>query len=80
MRYRTTQGRPFAPASAELLRVLTRVRQWKIAGHKIAAAEDLLVELDRVAGRYPRLSGRVECVRAALVESILSSIISIPTA
>lgn len=80
MRFSNSRGRSYSAPNRDLMRVTIRVRQWTIAGQKIATAEELLAELDRVAARHPRLSRRAECVRAVLVESILGSVIAIPTA
>lgn len=79
MRLRNSKGRFYSAANRDLMRAVIRVRQWMIAGQKIATAEELLAELDRVAARHPRLSRRAECVRAALVDNLMDSIISIPT-
>lgn len=80
MRYRTTDGRSYSNATRDVLALSTKVRAWRIAGWRIAQAEDLLVELDRLAERHPIHVRRVECLRSALMTSVLDSIISIPDA
>lgn len=78
MRFRTSAGRWFSASTRDMLAVAGRIRQWRIAGERIATAEDLMVELDRVADRHPTYVRRVECLRSALMASILDSVISIP--
>lgn len=80
MHFRNSKGRWFSTPTADILAVTRRIRAWRIAGERISTAENLLVELDRLADAYPGHVRRVECLRASLVESILSSIISIPSA
>lgn len=78
MRFRTTDGRQFSAPARDVLRVASRIRQWRIAGTKITTAEDLLAELDSVSERHPIHIKRVECLRSSLIESVLQSVISIP--
>lgn len=76
MRFRTSSGRWFSAPTHDVLAIAHKVRCWRIAGWRIAQAEDLLAEVDRVGERHPQHIRRVETIRASLVASILSSVIS----
>lgn len=78
MRYATSKGRRFSPPTRDLLHVAHRIRCWRIAGERLTTAENLMVELDRLAEAYPGHVRRVEHMRSHLMNAILDSVISIP--
>lgn len=78
MRFRTTDGRHYAPATREVLAVSMKLRAWRIAGWRIGTADDLLSELDELAAKYPRHIRRLACLRTALLASIMDSVIGCP--
>lgn len=80
MRFRTSSGRWFSAPTRDILAVAGRIRAWKIAGERIATAEDLMIELDRVGERHPHHTRRIECMRSYLISALLQSVISIPEA
>jgi len=78
MRFVNSSGRRFRPAARDLLRVAHRIRCWQVAGDRISTAEDLMAELDILAGLHPGQARRVERMRSILINSLWESVVSIP--
>ena len=78
MLFRTSDGRHYSSAARDVLLVSRKVRAWRIAGWRIAQADELLSELDELASKYPRHIRRLACLRTVLMASVMDSVIGIP--